>query len=134
LRLTIKKLNQIKKMNTAIVLLGSNSNPNEMLEQAKEKLSAFYEIISESSILQTKAKGKYKYDFSNQAIKILSDEPAEATRFVFKQIETELGRNPESKKDGIMPIDIDFIIWNDVVVDNDYHQIDFVKKCVDEIL
>jgi 2-amino-4-hydroxy-6-hydroxymethyldihydropteridine diphosphokinase len=121
-------------MNTAIVLLGSNSNPNEMLEQAKEKLSAFYEIISESSILQTKAKGKYKYDFSNQAIKILSDEPAEATRFVFKQIETELGRTPESKKDGIMPIDIDFIIWNDVVVDNDYHQIDFVKKCVDEIL
>lgn len=121
-------------MNTAIILLGSNSNPGEMLELAKDKLSGFYEIVSESSVLQSKAKGKYKFDFSNQALKILSDEPAEATRSIFKQIEAELGRTPQSKKDGIMPIDIDFIIWNDVVVDEDYYHLDFVKNCVDEII
>jgi len=58
-------------MNTAIVMLGSNVNQEQNLILAKEKLSEFFEILDESSILITKPVGKkYNTDFHNQAIKI----------------------------------------------------------------
>jgi len=45
-------------MNTAIVMLGSNVNQEQNLILAKEKLSEFFEILDESSILITKPVGK----------------------------------------------------------------------------
>lgn len=122
-------------MNTAIIMLGSNTNAEENIDLAKEKISEFYEIVSVSSALITKPHGKhYQADFRNEAVKLLSDETAEETKATFKQIEIELGRTPENKKQGNMPIDIDMIYWNEAVVSKDYDHFDFVKKCTDEIL
>lgn len=121
-------------MNTAIILLGSNSNPDQNLEIAKEKLSEYFELVSQSTRIITKPIGKnYKYDFHNESVKLLSVDTAEETKILFKQIEKDLGRTPESKKLGIIPIDIDLIYWNDTLVDDDYNKFDFVKTCVDEI-
>ena len=121
-------------MNTAIILLGSNTNAEQNIEFAKEKISEFYEISAISSRLVTKPIGNhYKSDFNNEAIKILSDEPAEETKATLKQIEIDLGRTPESKSLGIIPIDIDIIYWNETIVHRDYDRFDFVRKCVDEI-
>jgi 2-amino-4-hydroxy-6-hydroxymethyldihydropteridine diphosphokinase len=121
-------------MNTAIIMLGSNTNAEQNIDLAKEKISEFYEIVSVSSPLITKPHGKhYKSDFRNEAIKLLSDETAEETKATFKQIEIELGRTPENKKQGVMPIDIDLIYWNGTVLNQDYERFDFVKQCTDEI-
>lgn len=121
-------------MNTAIILLGSNSNPDQNLETAKEKLSEFFELVSQSSRIITKPVGEnYKNDFYNEAVKLLSVDTAEETKILFKQIEKDLGRTHESKKLGIIPIDIDLIYWNETLVDDDYNKFDFVKICVDEI-
>jgi len=122
-------------MNTAIVMLGSNSNPDKNIDLAKDKISEYYEIISSSEQITTKPYGKhYKYDFQNAAIKILSDDTAEETRKTFKLIEKDLGRIPTSKKEGIIPIDIDLIFWNETLVHKDYERFDFVKKCVNELM
>lgn len=122
-------------MNTAVLMLGSNSNPDQHIDLAKEKISEYFEIIANSSRITTQPIGKhYKSMFSNEAIKILSDETAEETKATLKQIEEELGRTPESKKQGIIPIDIDLIRWNESIFHKDYERFDFVRKCVDEIL
>ena len=122
-------------MNTAIIMLGSNTNAEQNIDLAKEKISEFYEIVSVSSPLITKPHGKnYKSDFRNEAVKLLSDETAEETKATFKQIEIDLGRTPESKKLGHMPIDIDLIYWNEAIVNKDYERFDFVRKCTDEIV
>jgi len=122
-------------MNTAIIMLGSNTNAEQNIDLAKEKISEIYEIVSVSSPLITKPHGKhYKSDFRNEAIKLLSDETAEETKATFKQIEFELGRTPENKKHGDMPIDIDLIYWNETIVNKDYDHFDFVRKCTDEIV
>ncbi len=122
-------------MNTAIVMLGSNTNAEQNIDLAKEKISEFYEIISVSSPLITKPHGKhYLSDFRNEAVKLLSDETAEETKATFKQIEIDMGRTPENKKQGNMPIDIDLIYWNETIVNNDYERFDFVRKCTNEIL
>jgi 2-amino-4-hydroxy-6-hydroxymethyldihydropteridine diphosphokinase len=121
-------------MNTALIMLGSNSNADHNLELSKEKLSEYFELVSQSSRLFTKPFGKhYTADFQNEAIKILSSETADETRIIFKQIEMEMGRTPESKKLGLIPIDIDLIFWNEKLLHEDYNRFDFVKTCVDEI-
>ncbi|MCE5331669.1 MAG: 2-amino-4-hydroxy-6-hydroxymethyldihydropteridine diphosphokinase [Bacteroidales bacterium] len=121
-------------MNTAIVMLGTNVNQEHNLISAKEKLSEFFEILDESSILITKPIGKkYNTDFHNQAIKILSDDTAKETALHFKQIENEMGRSPLTNQMGEVPIDIDLIFWNGVQKRNDYDKFPFVRQCVDEI-
>lgn len=121
-------------MNTAIVMLGANVNQEQNLILAKELLAEFFEILSESSILITKPIGKkYKTNFHNQAIKILSDDNAKQIISHFKHIENEMGRSALTNLKGEVPIDIDLIFWNGVQMRADYDKFPFVKQCVDEI-
>lgn len=121
-------------MNEGIIMLGSNYHPEENIVKAKDRINDHYEIIDESAVLITLPRGKkYKNHFLNQAIKILSDEKAEDSIRFFKQIETELGRTPEGKAQGIIPIDIDFVFWNETAMRNDYEKWDFVRICIDQI-
>lgn len=115
-------------------MLGSNLNPEENITRAKEKINDQYEIIDESTVLITLPRNKkYKNHFYNQAIKILSDEYFEDSVRFFKQIEQELGRTPKGKSNGLIPIDIDFVFWNETAMRDDYEKWDFVKICIDQI-
>ena len=121
-------------MNTAIIMLGSNSNADINLELAKDQLSSYFDVVKESSTTTSKPFGKnYHADFWNKALKILSVETKEETIYIFKNIEAEMGRTADSKKSGIIPIDIDLIFWNDNQVHSDYDRFDFVRKCINEI-
>lgn len=121
-------------MNTALVMLGSNSQPEQNIELAIDKLSQFFEIEKQSLLVETKPHGKYYIsNFQNLALKILSEETAEETKLIFKDIEKEMGRSPESKTKGAIPIDIDLIFWNDNLLHRDYERFEFVKKCIDEL-
>ncbi len=121
-------------MNEGIIMLGSNVNPEENIAKAKEKINFHYDIIDESNVLITLPRGKkYKNHFLNQAIKILSDEKAEDSVRFFKQIEAALGRTPEGKANGLIPIDIDFVFWNGNAMRDDYEKWDFVRICIDQI-
>jgi 2-amino-4-hydroxy-6-hydroxymethyldihydropteridine diphosphokinase len=121
-------------MNTAIIMLGSNSNADINLELAKDQLSSYFDVVKESSTTTSKPFGEnYHADFWNKALKILSVETKEETIYIFKNIEAEMGRTADSKKSGIIPIDIDLIFWNDNQVHSDYDRFDFVRKCINEI-
>lgn len=121
-------------MNEGIILLGSNSDQDANLSKAKELINEKYEIIDESDVLITlPRKEGYKSHFLNQAIKILSDEHyADSCKF-FKDIEVQLGRTPEGKIQGIIPIDIDFVFWNEKAMRDDYDAFDFARVCIDQI-
>jgi 2-amino-4-hydroxy-6-hydroxymethyldihydropteridine diphosphokinase len=115
-------------------MLGSNSNADINLELAKDILSSYFDVVKESSTTTSKPFGKnYHADFWNKALKILSVETKEETIYIFKNIEAEMGRTADSKKSGIIPIDIDLIFWNDNQVHFDYDRFDFVRKCINEI-
>jgi len=121
-------------MNTVIIMLGSNSHAETNIPLATEKLTSGFDIIAQSSMIITKPLGAhYVSDFQNRALKLLSDKTEEETKAFFKQIEREMGRTPESKNEGVIPIDIDMIFWNETLVHNDYNRFDFVKVCVDEV-
>lgn len=115
-------------------MLGSNMNKEKNMELVKIKLADYFEIIDQSKIIESEPVGeKYKHNFLNQAIKILSDDTAEQTAIHFKHIETEMGRSAATSKKGDVPIDIDLIFWNKELKRDDYTKYDFVKLCVDEI-
>jgi len=121
-------------MNEGIIMLGSNVNSEENIRIAKEKINDKYEIIAESAVLVTLPRSKkYRNHFLNQAIKILSDEYYADTVKFFKQIEKELGRTEAGKNEGLIPIDIDFVFWNESAMRNDYVRWDFVRICIDQI-
>ncbi|MDD3078312.1 MAG: 2-amino-4-hydroxy-6-hydroxymethyldihydropteridine diphosphokinase [Paludibacter sp.] len=121
-------------MNTAIVMLGSNINGAENLTKAKELLSEYFEILEESSIQVTEPAGrKYKTNFHNQAIKILSDDSHKVITRHFKHIEDVMGRSAQTNQRLEVPIDIDLIFWNGVQKRNDYDKYPYVKQLVDEI-
>lgn len=121
-------------MNEGIIMLGSNVNADENIRIAKERINDKFEIVAESTILITlPRKNKYKNYFLNQAIMILSDEYYADTVKFFKQIEKELGRIESGKEEGSIPIDIDFVFWNNTAMRNDYERWDFVRTCIDQI-
>ena len=119
--------------NNAVIMLGSNTDMN-MLLSAISMLEDWFDVIAVSEIRKTTAIGEqYQSPFYNQAIRIKSEYDHEETLRIFKKTEKKLGRTAESKKEGIVPIDIDLIVWNGEICHDDYYRFDFVKKCVDEI-
>ena len=114
-------------------MLGSNTDMN-MLLSAISMLEDWFDVIAVSEIRKTTAIGEhYQSPFYNQAIRIKTEYDREETIRIFKKTEKKLGRTAESKKEGIVPIDIDLIVWNSEICHDDYYRFDFVKKCVDEI-
>ena len=121
-------------MNTALIMLGSNFNSEQNIEIALEKLSEHFEIEKQSSIIETQPSDKhYISNFQNLALKILSEETAEETKLIFKDIEKEMGRTSESKFLGTIPIDIDLIYWNDNLIHHDFERFKFVRTCIEEL-
>jgi len=121
-------------MNTVIIMLGSNSSAEINIGLAIKKLSSRFKIIKESSVITSKPVGShYLSDFRNKAIKLSSNKTLKETVSILKSIEIEIGRTPDSKQLGIIPIDIDLIFWNENQVHTDYDRFEFVKECVDEI-
>ena len=119
--------------NNAVIMLGSNTDMN-MLLSAISMLEDWFDVIAVSEIRKTTAIGEhYQSPFYNQAIRIKTEYEREETIRIFKKTEKKLGRTAESKKEGIVPIDIDLIVWNGEICHDDYYRFDFVKKCVDEI-
>jgi len=121
-------------MNTAIIMLGSNTDAILNMELAIHKLLDCYQITGKSMVIITEPFGDHcMSNFHNLAIKLMSTESIEDTKAAFKKIEQLIGRKPESKSSGIIPIDIDLIFWNDILVHDDYIRYDYVKKCVNDI-
>lgn len=121
-------------MTEAIISIGSNHYAKQNFVFAKELITQHFTVLSESSTIVTQPIGKqYRNNFLNQAIKIQSTYSKNESVSIFKQIEKKLGRTSESKQLGIIPIDIDLIVWNNEIIHQDYQRFDFVKQTIDEI-
>jgi len=121
-------------MNTAIIMLGSNTDVTKNIELTLNKLVECFEITNKSLQVNTEPVGsQFSASFQNVALKLLSKDTVEETIATFKQIEQEMGRKPDSKLTGIIPIDIDLIFWNNALVHDDYIRFEYVRECVNEI-
>jgi len=122
------------KVNIGIIGIGSNINARENIEKMLEILRVKTTILKVSSFIETRPIGiTDQPDFTNGAVKIETGLSRDELKTVLVSIEDQLGRNRQAPKFGPRTIDLDIVIWNDEVVDEDYHTRDFLKRSVQEI-
>ena len=122
-------------MNTSIIILGSNIDPQKNIRLAKRLISEQFPVLSESRFRKTKPVGMMDQpDFINGALLVETELERELFRSELKKIEHTMGRmKTKAKNHGPRIIDIDLLVWNDQVVNQDFSEREFVREFVLEL-
>lgn len=122
-------------MNTAVIGIGSNIDPQSNIEKAKQLLEKYFQVKGESRFVQTKPVGhSAQADFTNGAVLVQTDMDHARFRKTLKELEHRLGRQPAAEKFGPRTIDLDILTWNGEVTDEDFYTRDFIKQSVLELI
>jgi len=104
-------------MSTVYLGLGSNMRPEENLSLGVRELRRKYGELDVSSVYRSAAFGFEGDDFLNLVVGLQSDEtPAEIVDEI-ERLHNLAGRKRGSKKWGPRPLDIDLLLYNDLVTE-----------------
>lgn len=103
--------------NKAIVAIGSNHHRTDNIREVQSILRETYPEVRFSTPEITEPIGlpDSSRSFLNLVAVLLTEQEMSEVKAFFKQVEKEMGRNDEDTREGIVPIDIDIIEWNDEV-------------------
>lgn len=100
------------------LLLGSNVRPEDNLKQAFDLLHSHVNIEKMSAVWKTPAVGTTGPDFLNAALLVRTNLTVQELRqSVLRPLEAKLGRVRGADKNAPRPIDLDIIIFDDLVID-----------------
>lgn len=130
-----------------IIELGSNENPSDNIQLAKEKLSLLFPRIEFTRSLSTAPIGMKSRNFVNALAYVYINDGyegvigQEASAILnvedvlrnLKGIERELGRLPGDKAHNIVKIDLDLLQYGDVILKKEDWQRPFVLQLMKEI-
>jgi 2-amino-4-hydroxy-6-hydroxymethyldihydropteridine diphosphokinase len=121
-------------MNTVVIGIGSNIDPENNIRAAIRALEAFSKVIKVSELIRTAPIGiPDQPDFLNGAVKITTSLSKEELNTRLKETEDKLGRDRSLPKFGPRSIDLDIIIWNGKITGSEYYTRDFMRKVVDAV-
>ena len=121
-------------MNDCIIGIGSNISADQNILAMLKLLSADFEIVQVSKMIQTEPIGiKEQADYTNGAVRIHTVLNLTELTSYLKNLEDRMGRDRSEKKFGPRNIDLDILIWNDEVVDPDYYTRDFLRSSAAEL-
>ena len=122
-------------MNTVVIGMGSNINPEQNFRDAKERISTALKLINSSRPKYTKPFGfADQDDFLNCVLIIETEKEKEEVIRILKSIESSLGRERTTNKDGPRTIDLDILVWNNEVIDSDVYSRNFLKDSILELI
>jgi 2-amino-4-hydroxy-6-hydroxymethyldihydropteridine diphosphokinase len=122
-------------MNTAIVGLGSNIEPEKNIKAARELIRSHFNVISESSFLRNPACGKTNQpEFINGSILVKTSMDRPDFKAVLKKFEEQMGRTKAMTGDAARTIDFDIHIWNGEIVDPYFYEWPFIRLSVLELM
>ncbi len=121
-------------MNTAIIAVGSNIEPEKNISRTKLILSKEQRFISESRFIKTAPEEfSDQPDFINGAFKIQTKLDCQQLKEYLRKIEDLLKRERTSNKNGPRTIDLDITVFNGRIVDQDFERYYFVRESVLEL-
>lgn len=121
-------------MNDCIIGIGSNINAQVNIAQMLTLLQENFQVVQVSKMIQTKAIGiTDQPDYTNGAVRILTDLSIEQLSLFLKQLEDQMGRDRSQPKFGPRNIDLDILIWNNEIVDPDYYTREFLRQSAAEL-
>lgn len=122
-------------MHQAILSVGSNINPQDNCRQAETILGTEHCFLGRSPYIITAPVGyQDQDDFLNGAYLVETVLSYEAFNAYLKDVERRLGRVKGPIKSGPRTMDLDIIVWDGVVVHEDYGTKDYTTGPVDEVL
>ena len=121
-------------MNEAVILIGSNIHPQQNIRDCLVLLRDSVAVVARSQIWRTKPFVSEGPDFLNLAIKAnttLNEKQLKIS--VFQKIEDQLGRVRLLNKNAPRTIDLDTIIFNDIIIDNELWEKVFIALPVADL-
>ncbi|HRZ39378.1 MAG TPA: 2-amino-4-hydroxy-6-hydroxymethyldihydropteridine diphosphokinase [Candidatus Omnitrophota bacterium] len=122
-------------MNQAVIGFGSNIEPELNIHRAKTQIVSQFQLLAESGISRTTPIGiKDQPEFWNGAWLIQTSLSQNKLRSLLKKVEDDLRRDRSAPKFGPRTIDLDILVWNNVIIDPDVDTRDFLRKEISELL
>lgn len=118
-----------------IVSAGSNIEAANNIARCYEVLAAETTLLAVAEVIQTSPVGyQFQPDFLNTAY--LIETPSERVLFnrYLKSVEDRMGRLRGPIKSGPRTIDLDIVIWDGVILTDDFFYHDYVRVPVQELL
>jgi 2-amino-4-hydroxy-6-hydroxymethyldihydropteridine diphosphokinase len=108
-------------MDRAFVAVGSNINPPENVRAALRALALHTPIVAISTVYRTEPEGRSgQASFYNCVVEIRTEmRPHELKFRVLRRIEADLGRQRTADKNAPRTIDLDLILYGDLVLNTD---------------
>jgi len=104
-------------MNNIVLSIGSNSPDRHwQMESAIRYIKLKLKNVYSSSIYETLALNGKDASYLNAVIVADTDMSIDEAKTFFKQWETLCGRNKVSKIKGVIPIDVDIVVWNGAII------------------
>lgn len=103
-----------------LICLGSNSNPETNILKAIDCLTSTFPGIRWGKTVITHAEGQFSDtsvpDYHNIAATFSTSMDADGLKTLFRKIEKACGRTPLSKSSGIVPLDIDLLEYDGMIL------------------
>lgn len=117
-------------MNKALISLASNDkDKQQIVSNMEETLSHHVTVIRQTPVYLTTAVGSaLQLEYANALMLVETEEDYESLRHRFKTYERQAGRTALSKLQGIVPLDIDIVSWNDVIIKQKDLQYEYMKE------
>ena len=104
-------------MNNVVLSVGSNSPDRQwQMESVIRYIESMLKNVCSSSIYETLALNGKDAPYLNAVIVADTDMSIDDAKKFFKQWEALCGRNKVSKLKGVIPIDIDIVVWNGAII------------------
>ena len=117
------------------VELGSNINPEEYLPRAAQTLREQFDVLGVSRAWETPPVGCTGCEnYLNAAVLIETDFPNDELRLLFRDIEAQLDRVRTSDKFAPRTIDIDVLIYNNLLIEPNLWKYSFLAVPVSELM
>lgn len=117
-----------------LLCLGSNKDRKAHMEAARTSLSIAFHNIRFGLEMETEAIGNgFLSPFSNQVASFETSLSAEEVRAMLKSIEQAQGRLPEDKAQGIVKLDIDLLVYDNMVLKPKDLEKEFVRIGLEEL-
>lgn len=109
--------------------MGSNECREQNLEWARQKLTDLFPDICFSPLEETEPVGKgYVNRFLNQTARFTSVKTADEIRLSLKELERKAGRQFVEKAAGIVRLDLDLLLYDEMVCKPEDLMRDYVQR------
>lgn len=124
----------MKTKHRCIICLGSNTESEYHMNWAEEILTDLFPGMQWGEIVETAPEGtETTTSYLNRAAVVETDMGFEDIKILFKDIEKKCGRTPEGKQKGLIPLDIDLLVFDMEVVKPADMEKNYVKQALNTL-